>query len=201
MEMDWTSILTGLISAIGGLATGFFTFRNKQSDSFREDFKEVVDRLQLDIEKLQAREDNYLLKIRDLENEITLLKNKLVLTQAAQLDMPIPQWIKDTRGVMLALNTAYEEMFLSPLGKTSADYIGKRDEDVFDAETAAEFAKADKQVLRTRGMWQGVESINYGTYSEDYLVMKYPIFSNSMIIGTAGIVYRRTGDHLTSADN
>lgn len=192
MNIDWTAIIAGLLGVIGGGVGSYFSFRTNQSSNFREDFKELVDNLQAKVEKLEQREDSYINRIKELENEVSLLKNKLVLVQAAQLDMPIPQWIKDTKGTMLALNVSYEDTFLTPVNKTSADYIGKTDEQVWGEQIAEHYSKADRLVLRSRKVWQGEEVVDFGSHKEDWLIMKYPIYSGNLIIGVAGIAFKRS---------
>lgn len=192
MVFDLTTVITAVITLIGGGLAGYFTFRNNSSNNFREDFKELVDKLQADVTKLEAREAGYVQKIRALENEVGLLKNKLVLVQAAQLDLPIPQNIKDTKGTILAINAPFEETFLVPKDLSAADVIGKRDIDFFPADDVKEYLKHDKYVLRNRIAWQGIERIDFGTHAEDWEIMVYPVFSGNLTIGTARIAFKKS---------
>lgn len=58
------------------------------------------------------------------------LRNKIILLEAANHEIPIPMWLKDEKGVLLAVNNAYEDMILTPNMITTDYAIGKVDEEL-----------------------------------------------------------------------
>lgn len=54
-----------------------------------------------------------------------------------------PTWSKDRQGRMVWLSPSYEQAF----GIRAVDYVGRFDSDVWDAETAAQFQKHDREVV------------------------------------------------------
>lgn len=65
--------------------------------------------------------------------------------------LPDPAWIKDADGVYLAVNAAYWDEYRSHGGNRSAQIIGKRAVDLYDARAAAEIDAEDKALLRSGG--------------------------------------------------
>jgi diguanylate cyclase (GGDEF)-like protein/PAS domain S-box-containing protein len=61
--------------------------------------------------------------------------------------LPDPVWLKDTNGVFLACNRAFEHM----LGAPAAGIVGKTDHDFFPAELADFFRQKDHESIKTRG--------------------------------------------------
>ncbi|MBC7861027.1 MAG: EAL domain-containing protein, partial [Burkholderiaceae bacterium] len=61
--------------------------------------------------------------------------------------LPDPVWLKDTDGVFLACNRAFEHM----LGAPAAGIVGKTDHDFFPAEQADFFRQKDRESISTSG--------------------------------------------------
>lgn len=62
--------------------------------------------------------------------------------------MPDMVWVKDTDGVYLLCNHAYERL----TGKTEADVVGKTDFDLFETERARTFRESDKAAIEAGGI-------------------------------------------------
>lgn len=61
--------------------------------------------------------------------------------------LPDPVWLKDTKGVFLSCNHAFERL----IGAKTGDAIGKTDNDFFDKELANSFRSKDKEVIADGG--------------------------------------------------
>ena len=77
------------------------------------------------------------LKLSEKQGQLETLINTL----------PDPVWLKNTEGVFLACNRAFERQ----LGKPAADIIGKTDADLWPAELAAFFRQKDGEALAASG--------------------------------------------------
>lgn len=168
-------------------------------DNFTEDNKRLrseMAELKKDLEKEKGERNHIELQLR---NEVMQLRNKLLIMESAHLDLPVPQWLKDVDGTMLAINKAYEDQFLEPLGKEASDYIGKTDKDVWEKATAEVFAANDRIVTRSKKPYQTQETINLGKHLEVWEILKYPRFSGNTLIGIGGIAFKRIKDKTTSA--
>jgi len=95
--------------------------------------------------------------------------------------LPGVAFIKDAAGRYVFVNQAFERLF----GRATADYIGKTDEQVWPAETAAQLRANDEQVLRTGDVLQTVEIIPQSGGSHYWLATKFPIKGSA---GTATVV-------------
>lgn len=148
---------------------------------FNNSLMRRLDKLEEVVEQL--RKDNQQLKI---DNES--LRTQLAIMESAHQDAPIPMWLKDKEGIMLAVNRAYETEFLKPIGKQISDYVGHKDHDIWPDEIADAFVVNDGVVIAKKEVWIGVEMImdQNGDFNP-YGIMKYPRMEGSFLIGIAGI--------------
>lgn len=193
--MDWTQILTGLISAVAGGGLGsFLTYKAKakeqENDEFKillQEYKELLRQNRDDIEDLQHQLDELKLAISERDLTILGLQNRLIIFESSHTDIPLPMWLKDTKGIMLFLNDEYEKQILHPIDMTRADYIGKADAEVWSEDIAARFRDNDLKIMRSRSPqmmtehWYGPDGMIEGR------VVKYPRFLNKTVIGIGGI--------------
>ena len=194
--MNWVVDIVTIVVSTGTLTAGFQYFNNKRRAKIEEnkqeldEFKEVFHVWQEDNIRLRAREEKLLSDLDNLKSEIADLRNKIILLESAHQDLPLPAWLKDMKGVMLALNAAYEETFLIPRGFEASDYIGKTDYDIWPEEAAKAYRKHDKHVMRTGKMWHGEEKIplkNDPNEADIWTIIKYVRYSGRTKIGIAGI--------------
>lgn len=127
-------------------------------------------------------------EMKQLQDEVERLQNKVTLLESSHQDAPIPIWLKDRNGIMLALNPEYEKLFLVPIGKNREDYLYNSDYDIWPEDVAAEYVKNDQYVMRTKETWRGLETIvdHQGERSK-WQIIKYPRKAGGVIIGIAGI--------------
>ncbi len=146
--MDWLQVILSFLG--GGTIIGILTWTISNRKDKRQGLKEIIDlyksdndRLRKDVDDLKKEFEEYRKRSFARENENTSmireLKVKLNLLESAHLDLPVPQWLKDTSGKMLSVNTAYCEIF----GISAENYVGKSDYDVWPKEIADAFMKND----------------------------------------------------------
>ena len=143
--------------------------------------------LQTQFFALKQKCDDDTLKLRGKNQELSM---RLSMLEGAFQDLPLPQWLKDTDGKMLSLNKAYEDMFLRPMSKTSQDYIGKTDEDVWGPEIAAKFRQNDQEAERNgKGFWIGIEPIwvQNNDISKHWWIFNYVRYVGETPVGGAGL--------------
>lgn len=193
--MDWTQVITALISAAAGGGLGsLLTYKAKakeqENDEFRiliAEYKEMLKANRNDIENLQHQIDELKAQLSERELTILGLQNRLIIFESSHTDIPLPMWLKDTKGVMLFLNDEYEKQILHPIDMTKADYIGRTDRDVWAEEIADAWRENDLKIMRTKSPqmmtehWYGPDGMIEGR------VVKYPRFLNRTVIGIGGI--------------
>lgn len=185
----------------GGVLTQVFTFilnRDKAKETAeKNDFQTIVEQWQSDNKRLRDENQKHLQtqndlykKLADHERKISALNTKLLIMESAYMHIPVPSWLKDLDGTMLALNEAYEDNFLKPLGLCRADYIGKTDFDIWDDETAKEYQQNDVKVLNSiEKVWFGKEKIvlNGVDVTDQWKMLKYVRFAGDLEIGIGGM--------------
>ena len=191
-----------IVAALGGgVLTQVFTFilnREKAKETAeKNDFQTIVEQWQSDNKRLRDENEKHLQTQNDLykklaehERKISALNTKLLIMESAYMHIPVPSWLKDLDGTMLALNEAYEDNFLKPLGLNRADYIGKTDFDIWDEETARQYQENDVRVLNSiEKVWFGKEKIvlNGVDVTNDWKMLKYVRFAGDLEIGIGGM--------------
>ena len=134
---------------------------------------------------------------KELKDRCVLLEreNQRLITQFLTLSSshdssPLPQWIKDETGKVLAVNRAYERLYLIPRGYRISDYLHKMDEDVWPEELAEEFRVNDQHVWRSRETIDVKESVQMGDNTiVKVRIIKFPRYAEGIEepIGIAGI--------------
>lgn len=188
--------IIGIVVGAGGLGA-FLTYKlgNRKQDSSEfktvvEEYKDLVTNYKSELDKLRKDFDELKVLVFQKEDEIKTLRNQLMIFESSHADIPMPMWLKDTNGIMLFLNEEYERIVLNPIGKTTEDYIGKTDYDVWGKEIGKQFTDNDKQVMRQKKpvqfkeTWQGSNGATFvGT------LLKYPRFlNNRTVIGIGGVI-------------
>lgn len=187
-----------LLGAAGGAfgATKLWDFmiaRRKQNSS---DLSTVVDLLKEDNEELRRQRDEYTYEIEVLRKEVADLRMRLSGLEGANMDVPIPMWMKDTRGVMLNVNHSFEDHFLRPLGKQKHEYIGNPDAEVWPEESARKFRESDMQCLQEEKTITAIETLDLGLYKEDHMIIKYPRYIDGIKVGVVGMAVKINLDEI-----
>ena len=199
--------VTALGSALAGTGLGaFLSFKlgtRKQEESefvsivneykgLMEGYKMEVDSLRKEVVNIQLNLNKTNLSLLASDKEITNLRNQLMIFESANADVPVPIWLKDTQGIMLFVNEEYERALLQPINKTSEDYIGFTDSNVWSKKIAKQFQSHDKEVMRKKvsveftETWEGNNGITF-----EGRVLKYPRFmggARKTVIGIGGII-------------
>ena len=178
----------------------FFEFRRlKEFKALLDVYKDENTRLRADVDKQSKEIDKLKKALLEEKHESNILLSRLSTLESSHLSLPIPQWLKDTNGIMISVNDAYEKEFLLPFGKTKADYLGKTDFDVWPEEVAEAFVSNDRLVYHSKGFWVGVEPIRHE--NEDltryWQIMKYVRRDNGIIVGIGGLAMPRDIEDLS----
>ena len=172
---------------------GLFTFFIQKKKETRDDFREIINtlsadntQLRIDLKASVEKLEQLRAKTSLLEAKLVQLQNKLVLLENAHIDSPLPMWLKDVDGTILALNQAYETTFLVPMGKTAEECIGLKDSDIWPIEIANQYALHDKLTL-SKKVLDTQEDVLIGNVMETWRVIKYVRSFGKIAIGVAGI--------------
>jgi len=171
----------------GGAITSLTNFLISRKKEDRTDFERIVRTWEADNTRLRQVNEADRDKIDELERKIFDLQNKILLMESSHSDLPLPQWLKDTNGVMLAVNKAFEDYFLTPIGKTAGDYLGNNDFHVWPTDVAERLFANDREVMRRRKPVRHKEIMKINGHTEEIDVIRYPRFSDRTLIGVAGI--------------
>ena len=208
MDNLW-SIVGSIIG--GGLIGVILTWIISNRKDKRDGLEIIIDRYNEDNKRLrqelESLKDDFNKESRNrmerevkLQQELAQLRSTLNVMESAHLDLPVPQWLKDTKGKMLALNIEYERKFLIPMGSKREDYINKDDIDIWDKTTSEQFARNDLEVMRNRRVLQTQELINFGAHSELWEVLKYPRYAGNILIGIGGIAFKKVEQNITPSE-
>ncbi len=172
-------LLALLLPVFGALAQNFL---NKRKEN-RIDFDLIVKRL--DNENNECKETNQL-----LIKKVAMLENKVLLLESAHQSLPVPMWLKSMDGTMLALNPAYERVFLKPNGLTTIDYIGKQDHEVWPEDIASAFRTHDIKVQTSGKTLETTEIVPIDGVMTKWHIIKYVRFSDGIPIGIGGMAVK-----------
>jgi PAS domain-containing protein len=116
---------------------------------------------------------------------------RLMLLESVHNDLPLPQWIKDKHGRMLALNKSYVNVFLAALGKDADDYIGKTDEDVWGKDIGSKYMLHDEWVMEKKQPIYLEEVVKTTDGNVLWQIFKYPRFEDGVVVGVGGLAYKK----------
>lgn len=176
----WGQILLAILLPILGGFGQYLLGRRKEQ---RIDFDLIVKRL--DIENNECKETNQL-----LIKKVAMLENKVLLLESAHQSLPVPMWLKSMDGTMLALNPAYERVFLKPNKLTTIDYIGKKDHEVWPEEIADAFRSHDMKVQTSGKTLETTELVPIDGVMTKWHIIKYIRFSDGIPIGIGGMAVK-----------
>ncbi len=91
---------------------------------------------------------------------------------------------KSLDGEYLYVNQQYGRLFQRP----GSDFIGKKDTDLFPAETAAQFRRADLLAQRSTQPFSVEEVVPVDGIDRDFLSIKFPIFAADGTLFATGLV-------------
>lgn len=194
-KMNYIEIIAAVVG--GGLFTQIFNFVLSKQKAEKDDFESIVDQWQNDNKRLREENQTHIIKqnqlfkkIAEMEKRISNLNTKLLIMESAGMNIPLPTWLKDLDGTMLAINDSYEFYFLKPINRTKEDYIGKTDFDIWNEEIAKIYKENDLAVLRSsKKIWFGEEPIvlNGKDVTKEWKMLKYVRFAGELEIGIGGM--------------
>jgi PAS domain-containing protein len=182
--MENTELIGGLLG--GGLIKALFDYLVGTKKANKDDFETIVQKWQEDNSRLRHENASMETRLTLLASELATLKSKMMLLETSHFDAPIPMWLVDTQNTYIAINKAYEEYFLAPLGKTVDDCIGKTKTEVWP-DISPDVIKNNIHVLKSQSISYLTECYDTTT-QETHRVIKYPRFVGNVRIGVAGIV-------------
>lgn len=187
-----------LVTAVSHGATAIASFWIALKTSKRDDFSAVVTVLKEDNATLRDRIVKMEERITSLEDKLDAEKNRanfldaqIRIWESAHQYLPIPQWLKAADGRMLALNKAYEDAFLIPIGKKGSNYIGLTDREFWGEEIGAEY-ETDDNVVRITGetkIFKETIILDGVNVSDDWIIMKYNRKIDGAFVGVGGIAF------------
>lgn len=179
----------------GGTFIGVLNYFNNRRRENRTDFSAILEaqvKMNEDLRKRLDKEEKYAKDNREeifkLKTELSQLQFQFNMMESAHSDLPIPFWLKDTDGKMLALNSAYEREFLLPLGKSRKQYVGNTDFEMWPEDIAREYTMNDLEVYESGGSLFFQETVQKADGENvKYHVIKYTRYVGTIKVGIAGI--------------
>lgn len=168
--------------------------KKKEKSQSEKDFASLTKTLFQTLEVYKNENNEFRSRILALEEKVAedqialiSLQSQLTLLRTAYNDSPFPTWLKDTNGVMLDLNPAYENLFLKPMGLTKVDYIGKTDYHIWPEDVAAKYIQNDLRAMKSE-YWIGEEKImvNDNNVGNIWQILKYGRYMDGVCVGVTG---------------
>jgi PAS domain S-box-containing protein len=181
-----TGIEGALMAAIGvlsGVIAHLWRMQVAQHCRVKADLEKRIEVLEKAKTAIEAR-------CHALELENHRLLTQFIILSSSHDSSPLPQWVKDEDGRILAVNRAYERIFLLPRGYKIQDYLHQKDSHVWPKAIAEEFKKNDDLVWRTRRVHDLLEKIEMpGGEVRKMRIIKFPRYADGIEnpIGIAGI--------------
>lgn len=188
----WSEIITGVVTLLGtagGMKYYFdYLLKKRKSTHLQEgsDFDKILKVWDDDNRRLRQREEELEKTVRQLTRDVNTLKNKILILESTQMDLPVPMWLKDKEGDYLAANKMYEEKFLRPNNLMISDLIGMTDEEMWPKDIANESEKNDRKAMMTGETLYTEESFLIGGKKVRYQVIKYVRYAGRAKIGIGG---------------
>ena len=157
----------------------------------RYDYQEMLAEFRAEITRLRDIERTCNEAMLENGRKISVLQNKIIMLESAQMSSPLPMWLKsagtdELPGVMLAVNDAYERLYLLPFGKTADDYVGRTDREMWGEQLGAEYWENDLAVIRSQEPVDAMAT-DPVTGEKNLRIIKYPRMFGGRIVGVAGV--------------
>jgi PAS domain S-box-containing protein len=137
----------------------------------------------------QKTEQELLQKIKEMENEINLLKNEKGKSsignkyiQEVINHIPAPVYLKDVNGRYLMLNKMYEQL----AQVVRDDTIGITDFEIFPNEVASLFRSQDEEVIQEKAPIEFEETIPLSDGIHTFITSKFPLTDEDGKISAVG---------------
>lgn len=170
---------------VGLVLTFIINFTDLIFKDSRFDCQYLVEEIRKDKTELEGT-------VKELRDENKSLREKLMHFENSQQDLPIPIWLKDTRGRYLTMNAECERQYFLPNGWTKEYAIGKTDKELYGdtyTETVDKWVKNDKRALMGKKVIISYETAIVQDQKYRVKVYKYPYYAGRTVIGTGGIAF------------
>jgi len=156
-------------------------------ESYQKQYKDIME----EVKSYKQKEQECLDRYSGLEVQLLKLQSNMSLLRASSPNIPIPMWVKDINGIMLALNDEYERAFLMPQGKRREDSVGKTDDDIWGSEMAIQLRESDMKAIDQDEPVIGIETIRIGDEKHPKLwnIIKYPNKIGDLVVTIGGIAF------------
>lgn len=158
------SIAMAVLGMVGGI---IFNFHRTDKILKQNELIKIINYQKTDISSFKAEIKSLHDKVESLNKLIRELDTALLRSNAISLSFPFPFWYKSSDGVMRLLNDEYCKTYK----KCREDYIGKRDTDLWDRETAEVFENSDRKTLKSQLGY----SVTYNREIKDTIIIKWRI--------------------------
>jgi hypothetical protein len=133
-----------------------------------------IDNMKKELEKCsKARMDFEAFKIESL------------FAQASKSEVPVAKWLKNKNGLMLEINSAYEQKYLRPRNISRSFYLANQDVNIWGNVVSDEFKRHDSTVLYEDKPMVFIELAG----SKEIRVLKWPWKINGVVFGVGGMEY------------
>lgn len=183
------------ISALSAIVTAFLTFSIEWKQETRIDNNTLLVNLQKENERLSEENAEYRKYQITYIEKVAGLQNELLMHQSATISNPLPMWIKSVGtatepGKMLAVNEAFEDLYLRPIGRRATEYIGLSDRDFWGSEIGDSYWAQDLEVIYSGEIADVTANHPFKKKNGvpiQLRVIKYPRYFGRTMIGVAGV--------------
>jgi PAS domain S-box-containing protein len=125
-----------------------------------------------------------MLDITERKQALKELKESKDLFDAFMQHLPGLAFMKDREGIYIYVNQSFSQF----TGLQAVDQIGRRDDQVWAAETAESIQANDRDVLKTRMAQSHLETVLLSSQEKRYLLTaRFPIFKDEHLFALGGI--------------
>ena len=186
IKKNWLTIILALISA--GFVADSFGLIKFSRELTQADKTLLIQELREDRNYYQQLYRECQKSMNEIQKDVSFLRNNMQILTAINNDIPVPIWLKSPDGKMIFVNAEYERVFLLPIGKSSKDYVGKSDFEIWDSATAIQYRNNDIKALRSYAPLYITELIPMqGTKPKPLRVVKYIQKKDGRVIGIGGV--------------
>lgn len=172
------AVLTSLALVLLGVVAYLVQREAAARQRTQEALQVAYERLDRRVEERTAElaESNALLRQEITDHKRAEQARRESETRFAEFMEHLPgiAFMKDVEGRYVWVNPSFQRVF----GGLSDRYIGKTDEEIWPAASAAQFRESDEAVLRTRQALQATETLPHDDGLHYWLATKFPILAD-----------------------
>ena len=173
------SILSALITGVFGGMSGWLLSTRQHR---RDDFRTILEERGRQVTEQRTEIDQLKSLLQQMERRIDGL-------EAARDDFPFPMWQTSRTGEYIHVNRHFIDRFLTPNGKTAADVLGLKHEDIWSPAVSTKFRMLNASAMMAhdnRARFDGVD-LEDGS-GVPVTLLKIPDYSRTVLVGFTGYV-------------